>query len=142
MDTEGSIRAVATFMRTQANPFFFECGRSPFSRLQYFSSLHVSHSVHLQTHYRNRFCFCCTMTPRNTLIITPDTQIVLTVKCEVPEANETIRLRATIGTYNCQWLCTLRNETPQLEISLEWSIDDGCQHLCPPPEGVRALRIL
>lgn len=79
----------------------------------------------------------------NTLAVTPDTQIVLTVRCEAPEDNKNIRLRADINdSYYCEWICTLTNQSPMLEISLLWSTGEGCEPYNPPPIGVRALRIV
>jgi hypothetical protein len=83
------------------------------------------------------------MAPRNAQNTIPDTQIALSVKCEAPKANKTITLRATINEdYYCEWLCTLANKSPQLEIFLQWSIADGCERYHPPPAGVQALRIV
>lgn len=101
-------------------------------------------ALHLPTHTLTHANTHSSTMASNILLAKTDTQTILTISCFAPKAlGESTLLTLSINpSYFCSWTCTLTNRTPQLDVSLVWTIILGCERNQPPPSGVKSLRIV
>lgn len=100
--------------------------------------------LHLPAHTHTHVNTHSSTMASNVLMAKTDTQTILTISCFAPKVSgESTRLTLSINTsYLCSWACTLTNQTPQLDVSLVWTISQGYERHQPPPSGVQSLRIV